>query len=85
MASNNNDKQKDKIITDISIQKEKVANALSSLKESVLVLEEGDNNNPYWNGENAYETISLLLTRIDQGYALLDYIDECQKELKKFH
>ena len=85
MANNTNDKQKDKIITDITLQKEKIHTALSTLKESVLMIEEGSDNTPYWNGENAYQITTDLLTHIDLGYALLDYVDECQKELKKFH
>lgn len=85
MASNTVEKQKDKIITEISVQRDKIHNALSSLKESVLKIEEGSDNTPYWNGENAYHIISDLLSNIDISYAILDYVDECQKELKKFH
>lgn len=85
MASNTIEKQKDKIITEISVQKDKILNALASLKESVLKIEEGNDNIPYWNGENAYNIISNLLSNIDLSYAILDYVEECQRELKKFH
>ena len=85
MASNTVEKQKDKIITELSVQKDKIHNALASLKESVLEIEEGSDNTPYWNGNNAYTSISELLTNIDLSYAILDYVDEWQKELKKFH
>ena len=82
MASNSNEKQKDKILLNINVQKDKIGNALSSLKESLAMIQEGNKDQPYWNGENAYSIISQLLSYVDNGYELLDRIDECQKELK---
>ena len=81
MAGNTVEKHKDKIILDISIQKEKIGSALSSLKESVLKMQEGDGT-PYWNGEHAYHNIANVLSYIDSSYALLDTIEDCQKQLK---
>lgn len=84
MASNTMDKQKEKIILDIAVQKEKIEKSLELLKEAVIRIEKGDGDTPYWNGENAYNTISDILSFIDKSNLLLDSIDECEKSLKKY-
>ena len=82
MASNN--KQKDKVLLELIAEKTKLELSLSSLKESVNQLQNGDDGSvPYWNGKNAYNCISKMLTYIDMNYVLLDYVDNCINSLKK--
>jgi len=84
MASNSVGKQKDKLLLDLSSQKEKIEKYLSSLKNTLLLIEEGDGV-PYWNGENAYQVINNIHSYISKGYDLLEMIHECESSLKKFH
>ena len=80
---NSNNKQKDKIIQEMIFQKKKIEEFLNSLKESIMFLQEGNDGDPCWNGENAYQMISTMLLYVDNGYAIIDAINECEKSLKK--
>ena len=58
MASKSELKQKEKLINDYYSEKKKLEEELSSLKEAVLSIQEGeDGNSPYWNGKNAYTNV----------------------------
>jgi hypothetical protein len=82
--ANSQEKQKEKIILNLITEKTKIEMSLSSLKESLLKLQEGkDGTTPYWNGKNAYPMVSKVLSEIDKNYALLDYIDKCIESIKK--
>ena len=78
------DKQKNKIINDLKNYSDKLDSSLELLKEDIIKLENGDDNkHSYWNGENAYDVIKRLHMLVDNGYALNNYISECEESIKK--
>lgn len=84
MVSNSDLKQKEKLFDEYFSERKKIEEALSSLKESVLSIQEGeDGNSPYWNGKNAYTVVSKALSFIDKGYAILDYMGQLDDSIKK--
>lgn len=82
MASKKNNKQKEKVISDYELQVRKIDTALKSLKDSIVSLQEGDGNQPYWNGSNAYGTIKNTLAYVDNCTVLLDYLNQCKDSIK---
>lgn len=82
MANKKNNKQKEKVISDYELQVRKIDTALNSLKDSIVSLQEGDGNQPYWNGSNAYNFVKNTLGYIDNCTVLLDYLKQCKESIK---
>lgn len=82
MASKKNNKQKEKIISDYELQVRKIDTALKSLKDSLNTIQEGNGKEPYWNGNNAYNTIKSALGYVDNCTVLLDYLNQCKESIK---
>ena len=81
-STNNSNRQKEKLERDLVLQVEKISSSLESLRDSIVSLQEGENSLPYWNGENACAMFKTLLGYVNNSYALLDYINECQQSIK---
>ena len=77
------DKQRDKLINEYNNICRKLEVSLNQLKENIIKLEDGDDKeHSYWNGPNAYDTIKNLYTTVDNGFALCEYLDECEESIK---
>lgn len=59
----------------------KLKGALSRLEANMYVLQNGENNEPYWNGKNAYETNKVVLGHIDHDKTLIKNLDKCFEHL----
>ena len=78
------EKQKNKLINDLKSYSDKLDTSLTELKEDIIKLENGeDNKHAYWSGENAYDVIKRLHVLVDNGFALDNYIKECEGSIKK--
>lgn len=78
------DKQRDKLINEYTINCKKLEESLNQLKDNLIKLESGDDNShSYWNGANAYDIIKRLHSLVDNGYALDEYLVECEESIKK--
>lgn len=82
MANKKNNKQKEKVIKDFELQIKKIETALDSLSGSVNLLQNGDGEQPYWNGSNAYNELKKVLAYIDSNMVLVKYLNECKDSIK---
>lgn len=61
----------------------KLKNSLNKLETNVAVLQTGDKNGAFWNGENAYEFYKASLGHIDHDRNLLKHIEKCSISLEE--
>lgn len=75
----------DESIKPISLELEveliKLQEALGKLETTVGLLQTGDKNGPYWNGENAYHFYKSCFAQIDHNYHLYDNLKRCHEYL----
>ncbi|MBQ6323814.1 MAG: hypothetical protein IJI22_03175 [Bacilli bacterium] len=57
--------------------------SLNNLQNSITTIQQGENNNPYWNGENAYGWLKSALAHFDHDAVLIDNLNECLVYLEK--
>ena len=77
------DKQKEKLVNDLTNTYDKLTVVLKDLNDNLLKIENGeDGEHPYWNGSNAYEVLNRLHKVVDKGNVLSDYVKECKDSIK---
>ena len=69
------------ILLELETELLKANNALEKLEQSIEKIQTGDKKGPYWNGGNAYQTISSCAGHIDHDRYLLCELDGCFKYL----
>ncbi len=80
MASLTNDEIK-KVSNDLKVEIKKITDALDKMEKDVSILEAGDDNGPYWNGNTAYTVIKNCLVQLDHNRALLKNLTKCSDYL----
>lgn len=55
----------------------KLKTSLDNLESRLVQLQVGDNNEPYWNGKNAYEFHKSALGHLDHDKNLLSNLEKC--------
>ena len=55
----------------------KLKTALEGLETDLVQLQLGDNNEPYWNGKNAYDFYKSSLGHLDHDKTLLTNLEKC--------
>lgn len=83
MANKSNNKQTEKLLSDLDSCVNKLESALESFKESVDKIQEGDGKFPYWNGANACNVMKNAVTQYNNNVSLLQHIKKCQSSIKK--
>lgn len=59
----------------------KLKTTLDSLESDLVQLQVGDNNEPYWNGKNAYDFHKSALGHLDHDKTLLTNLEKCSDNL----
>lgn len=73
--ANNNDKNI-KFYDNLKSEYNKLNDEISKLKLSIETIQNGDDGEPYWNGENAVEMIKNLIKFVNLNEMLLSDIEE---------
>ncbi len=55
----------------------KLKTALDGVESDLVQLQIGDNNEPYWNGKNAYDFHKSALGHLDHDRNLLNNLEKC--------
>ena len=66
-----------KMALDITADVKKIKNALSQLETDIAIVQTGDANGAYWNGNNAYSYTKSCLSQIDHDNQLLKSLEQC--------
>ena len=69
------------ISLELEVELIKLKESLGQLETSVGILQTGDKNGPYWNGESAYQFYKSCFAQIDHNYYLYDHLKKCHEYL----
>lgn len=72
-----------KISKDFLDNLNKIKNALSQLETDAAILQTGDANGPYWNGNNAYNCINRCLSNVSDDQELVNNLEKCLDYIQK--
>lgn len=75
--------EKDKLVEELNGKVREFEDALSNLKKNLDLIQEGNGNDPYWNGNAACGGLRLLLQQLDYDTTLLENVKECCGEVGK--
>ncbi len=59
----------------------KLKYSLSKLETAIALLQTGDKNGPYWNGNSAYEFHKAGLGHLDHDINLLRHLENCSEHM----
>ena len=60
----------------------RLKNSTELLLTDATMIQVGNNDDAYWNGEEACEALKKILTQIERNKTLLDQLEKCAKLLK---
>ena len=75
-------KTNNKLFEDLTHEIDNLQKNLDLLKEDVDAIQHGNGNDPYWNGENAVDTIKNIVKYIDVNNSIVSILNDC-KDLQK--
>ena len=75
-------KEKDKLEKNLTKQISRLKNATELLLTDVTMIQVGDGDEAYWNGEEACDALKKLLIQIEKNKTLLENLEKCDKLLK---
>lgn len=84
MASKNKYNKEEAKALSLELQAEilKLKSSLARFENDVVVLQTGDKNGPYWNGENAYDVYKSSLGHLDHDNNLIKNIEKCSEYIE---
>ncbi len=65
-----------KIVQELTVSAEKLRKSLEKLEEDVKVIEKGDVNGSYWNGNNAYDCMKTTLLQLECDRDILKSLEK---------
>lgn len=75
-------KEKDKLEKNLIKQISRLKNATELLLTDVTMIQVGNGDEAYWNGEEACDALKKLLVQIEKNKTLLESLEKCDKLLK---
>lgn len=81
--ANVSNKQKEKFINDFESQLSKLYNSLVQLDNDITILQDGEDENPYWNGINAYDNLNSLLKIVKSNKLIYNNLQTCKEKIEK--
>lgn len=75
-------KEKDKLEKNLTKQISRLKNATELLLTDVTMIQVGNGDEAYWNGEEACDALKKLLVQIEKNKTLLESLEKCDKLLK---
>ncbi len=65
-----------KLAEELTLQVEKIKESLKSLNEDLDKIKNGDQNGPYWNGNNAHQCMKTALTQVECNEEILKNLEK---------
>ena len=72
----------DDLISRYESELNKLKTAVGQLDTDLEIVQTGDDNGSYWNGEVAYNTVKACLGQVEYDYNLIDELTKCLDYLK---
>lgn len=74
-------KKNNKLASELNAEIFKLKNAVENLKNDVNIIQNGDNDGPFWNGALACCSLKEVLKVAERGNALIDELESCSKKI----
>ncbi len=75
-------KEKEKLEKKLSKEIDRLKNSTELLLTDVTMIQVGNDDEAYWNGEEACDALKKVLTQIEKNKTLLEQLEKCDKLLK---
>ena len=75
-------KEKEKLEKKLSKEIDRLKNSTELLLTDATMIQVGNDDEAYWNGEEAYDALKKVLTQIEKNKTLLEQLEKCDKLLK---
>lgn len=75
-------KEKEKLEKKLTKEIDRLKNSTELLLTDATMIQVGNNNEAYWNGEEACDTLKRIITQIEKNKSLLEQLEKCAKLLK---
>ena len=74
-------KKNNKLASELNEEIFKLKNAIENLKNDVNIIQNGDNDGPFWNGALACCSLKEVLKVVERGNTLIDELESCSKKI----
>ena len=75
-------KEKAKLEKKLSKEIDRLKKSTELLLTDATMIQVGNDDEAYWNGEEAYDALKKVLTQIEKNKTLLEQLEKCDKLLK---
>ncbi len=75
-------KEKEKLEKKLSKEIDRLKNSTELLLTDATMIQVGNDDEAYWNGEEACDALKKVLTQIEKNKTLLEQLEKCDKLLK---
>ena len=74
-------KKNNKLASELNAEIFKLKNAVENLKNDVNIIQNGDNDGPFWNGALACCSLKEVLKVAERGNTLIDELESYSKKI----
>lgn len=74
-------KKNNKLASELNAEIFKLKNAVENLKNDVNIIQNGDNDGPFWNGALACCSLKEVLRVAERGTVLVNELEACSKKI----
>lgn len=74
-------KKNNKLTSELNEEIFKLKNAVENLKNDTNIIQNGDSDGPFWNGNIACESIKGTLEVVGKSHSLITKLEECSEKL----
>ena len=74
-------KKNNKLASELNAEIFKLKNAVDNLKNDVNIIQNGDNDGPFWNGALAFCSLKEVLRVAELGTVLVNELEACSKKI----
>ncbi len=75
-------KEKEKLEKKLSKEIDRLKNSTELLLTDATMIQVGNDDEAYWNGEEACDALKKVLIQIEKNKTLLEQLEKCEKLLK---
>lgn len=75
-------KEKEKLEKKLSKEIDRLKNSTELLLTDATMIQVGNDDEAYWNGEEACDALKKVFTQIEKNKTLLEQLEKCDKLLK---
>lgn len=65
-----------KLAEELALSVDKIKESLNRLEEDIEIIQKGDQNGPYWNGNSAYQCMRTALTQVECNHEILKNLEK---------